>query len=765
MKFEELFAEAPYSMNKKSKQQFIRERLAALTEHHKENCAEYANILESISYSRENINKSADIPFVPVRIFKELSLKSVPDNEIVKTMTSSGTTGQAVSKIYLDRTTSANQQKAMVKIVSSYIGNERMPMIVIDCPSVIKNRSMFSARGAGILGFSMFGTDRTYILKDEDMSLDTEKLEAFLEKHKGRKILLFGFTFMIWQHFYKELIRLKEKGIVYDLSEGILIHGGGWKKLQNESVSPEKYKQCLESVCGIKRIHDYYGMVEQTGCIYMECEYGHLHASNFSDVIVRNPKDFSECAVGERGILQVISTIPESYPGHSLLTEDEGAILGEDNCPCGRNGKYFRIFGRIKNAEIRGCSDTYSVKNINKKSSADIEYVLGNEKSIHNITSAVPKVPFANDITEFCDTVSKEIFSDNSSKKYPDIVTLGFWLRKSNIMRMASVYGRNDDNIHLGRGVLFHIAPSNVPVNFAYSLFSGLICGNANIVKVTSKNFPQIDIIINALKRAVEKYPEFEKYIYIVRYNHDTSINDMLSGLCDVRVIWGGDKTIEQIRKSPLNPRASEVTFADRYSVAVIDSETYLTIENKKDIAHKFWNDTFLTDQNACTSPRAVIFLGSDAANDNARDIFWKSVWEYVSDKYDISSIQAINKLTSFCIAAAQLKNIRKINMPDNTIYRVYVNSPDYRLMNYKDNSGYFFEYACNEISDAKALFDNTGCQTISYIGNKSSVKELAKSGIKGIDRIVPTGHTMDFDLLWDGYEIVERLSRTISYV
>ena len=270
-------------------------------------------------------------------------------------MTSSGTSGQAVSKIYLDKTTAANQQKTLVKIVSDFTGANRMPMLIIDCPSVIKNRNMFSARGAGILGFSIFGADRTYAL-DDDMNIDIPKIEAFLEKHKGKKILLFGFTFMIWQFFYK---KLKELNIKLDLSNGILIHGGGWKKLVNEAVSKEEYKQSLNDVCGIKSVHDYYGMVEQTGCVYMECEYGHLHASIFSDVIIRNPRDFSIAKTGEKGLIQVCSLLPESYPGHSLLTEDEGIVLGEDDCPCGRKGKYFKILGRIKNAEIRGCSDTY----------------------------------------------------------------------------------------------------------------------------------------------------------------------------------------------------------------------------------------------------------------------------------------------------------------------------------------------------------------------------------------------------------------------
>ena len=361
MTYEELLSIAPYSLNKQEKEKLLTERLLELTALHRKNCTQYADMLSSVGFSADACKSYKDIPFLPVRLFKELELKSVPQEDVVKTMTSSGTTGQAVSKIYLDRNTSSNQQKTMVKIVSEFTGSGRMPMIIIDCPSVVKNRLMFSARGAGILGFSIFGAKKIYAL-DDDMKLDVEAVREFLEKYKGQKILMFGFTFMIWQHFYKELVRLKAEGIEFDFSQGVLIHGGGWKKLVSEAVSHDEFHRRLKDVCGLESIHDYYGMVEQTGCIYMECECGHLHASIFSDVIIRNPLDFSECGIGETGIIQVVSAIPESYPGHSLLTEDEGVLLGEDDCPCGRKGKYFKINGRLKNAEIRGCSDTYADK-------------------------------------------------------------------------------------------------------------------------------------------------------------------------------------------------------------------------------------------------------------------------------------------------------------------------------------------------------------------------------------------------------------------
>lgn len=356
--YNEILAISPYSLLKQEKEELLTRYLSELTKYHYENCQGYRRMLDCIGFDVESVKNYYDIPFIPVSLFKEFDLLSVDKKDVFKVMTSSGTTGQAVSKIHLDKKTASNQQKTLVKIVSDFTGSSRMPMLIIDSPSVIKDRAMFSARGAGILGFSIFGADKTYALND-DMSINMEAINAFLEKHSDQNILLFGFTFMIWQHLYRELLKLDTK---IDLSKGILIHGGGWKKLISEAVTQDEFKKRLNDVCGLQDIHDYYGMVEQTGCVYMECEYGHLHASVYSDVITRRALDFSPCDIGETGIIQVVSMLPESYPGHSLLTEDEGVILGEDDCPCGRKGKYFKVIGRLKNAEIRGCSDTYAVK-------------------------------------------------------------------------------------------------------------------------------------------------------------------------------------------------------------------------------------------------------------------------------------------------------------------------------------------------------------------------------------------------------------------
>lgn len=360
MDINEILEIKPYSLSKEAKHKMLNDRLHELTRKHYMECPSYKRMLDALGIDINYLPDYEKIPFLPVRLFKEFELCSCEKKDVVKIMTSSGTTGQQVSRIFLDRVTSSAQQKCLTKIVSHFLGTKRVPMLILDSSAVIKNRNMFSARGAGILGFSMFGSKRQYAL-DENMELDINGMKDFLEAHKNETIFLFGFTFMIWQHFYKKLLK---SGYRPDISKGVLIHGGGWKKLVNEKVSPEEYKQSLKDVCGIlpENVHDYYGMVEQTGCIYMECRCGHLHTSAFSDVIIRRPKDFSIAAKGEKGLVEVVSVLPESYPGHILLTEDEGIVLGEDDCPCGLKGKYFKILGRIKNAEIRGCSDTYATK-------------------------------------------------------------------------------------------------------------------------------------------------------------------------------------------------------------------------------------------------------------------------------------------------------------------------------------------------------------------------------------------------------------------
>jgi phenylacetate-coenzyme A ligase PaaK-like adenylate-forming protein len=353
--FDEIASYKPFALDREGKKALFLRALGDLTAFHRQRCGDYRRIVEGLGFDAGHAHDVEDFPFIPVGLFKTRDLSSVDRSEVTKTVTSSGTTGQAVSRIFLDRETAASQTKALAKITSDFLGNKRLPMLIADSAGVLKDRSAFSARGAGILGFSMLGRDVTYIL-DERMGLDFEALGSFLERHEGEDILLFGFTFMIWEYLYKAL---RSAGKRLPIEKGVLIHGGGWKKLRTEAVSPDVFKDALRDVCGLRRVYNYYGMAEQTGSIFMECEEGRLHCSVFSDIVIRDHRDFSPCPVGTSGLIQAVSLLPRSYPGHVILTEDMGRLTGIDDCPCGRLGKTFLVEGRVPRAETRGCSDTY----------------------------------------------------------------------------------------------------------------------------------------------------------------------------------------------------------------------------------------------------------------------------------------------------------------------------------------------------------------------------------------------------------------------
>ena len=351
-KLEDLFSQNPYSMGKSKKNIFFKNFQKKLILYHYKNSQSYRKILNFLKFKSKKSYDLKDMPFLPVRLFKKFDLLSVNKKKVIKTLNSSGTTGNKTSKIYLDRYNSLNQVKALQKIMHHLLGNERLPMLIVDEDVKKINRSNFSARIAAINGFSIFGKNYTYLL-DTNGEINYGRLNAFLKKYGKRKFLIFGFTSLIYQNL---LNKISKKKIYSDLENGLLLHGGGWKKLLNLKVSNKKIKKQLKKKLNLKHIYNYYGLVEQTGSIFIECKCGYFISSNFSDIIIRD-ENFNELKHNQKGFIQLFSLLPSSYPGHIILTEDVGEIIEPNNCNCSINGKRFLIHGRIQEAEIRGCSD------------------------------------------------------------------------------------------------------------------------------------------------------------------------------------------------------------------------------------------------------------------------------------------------------------------------------------------------------------------------------------------------------------------------
>ncbi len=336
-----------------SKKSIFFQKIKDLSLHHYDNCIEYKQIADKLQIKIDNIKILEDFPMLPVNLFKFFDLKSIPNESVVKKLVSSGTSGQNPSKIYLNRNNAQIQTKVLDTIFSEMISNKRLPMLIIDRNPNLKDRGTLNAKSAAIYGFSIFGKNHFYIL-DEKNQIDFEGLSKFIKNYGKDNFIIFGFTSKIFEILINNH---KLKNLSYDFSKGILLHGGGWKKIENLKISNEDFKKRLNLKLNLKKIHNYYGLVEQTGSIFFESpKCGYFHTSIYSDIFIRD-SNFKNVKNNTKGLIQLLSVLPTSYPGHNILTEDIGEIIGEDDCECGLKGKYFKVYGRAKKAEVRGCSD------------------------------------------------------------------------------------------------------------------------------------------------------------------------------------------------------------------------------------------------------------------------------------------------------------------------------------------------------------------------------------------------------------------------
>ena len=354
MIIDKLLKNNPFQMDDKKKDDIFYKQIKLLNNHHYNNCQKYKKIIKSLYAYKPIKNKIKNFPMLPVKIFKKFDLFSVKKNQIVKKLVSSGTSGQELSKIFLDKKNAKNQVKVLKKIMTTVLGEKRLPMLIVDQNPKVLNRSIFNARTAAIYGFSVFGRNYCYLLDDKG-NIDYNVLNNFLKMHGKEKFFIFGFTSLIFNNLIKKLLPNR---VIGNFTNGILVHGGGWKKLEKVKIDNKIFKKKLFKKIKLKQIYNYYGLVEQTGSIFFECSKGnHFTTSIFSDIIIRD-KNFNVMEKGKKGLIQLLSLLPTSYPGHNILTEDIGEIIDKKKCKCGLKGKFFLVHGRAKQAEIRGCSDT-----------------------------------------------------------------------------------------------------------------------------------------------------------------------------------------------------------------------------------------------------------------------------------------------------------------------------------------------------------------------------------------------------------------------
>ena len=388
----------------------------------------------------------------------------------------------------------------------------------------------------------------------------------------------------------------------------------------------------------------------------------------------------------------------------------------------------------------------------------EIQYLVGDAEHLQAMTRVPVRPVFDAEIVGFLAALSKYLMHMPEAKAFSDVLSYAFWIRRQSL---AKEQLRFADRAKMGRGVAFHIAPSNVAVNFAVSFTSALLAGNPCVVRVSNKEFEQVALITGAINHIMDtEYPGMRDYLCIVRYAHSAQINRLLSSICDIRIVWGGNHTLQEMRQYPIPPRAIEMAFPDRHSLAVINAEAYLACDAEK-TADLFYIDTYFTDQNACSSPRLLVWTGTHVQE--AQDRFYQALAAKLTREYDMAPILAIDKWNAFCELAAVRTGVTNRNR-DNVLMRVEIDALSEDLMDYKMGGGYFFEYTTNDLADLVPVLGKA-CQTISYLGvEPAAIREIVlQYGVRGVDRIVPMGHTMDLTFIWDGYDMIDTMSRYVS--
>lgn len=388
-----------------------------------------------------------------------------------------------------------------------------------------------------------------------------------------------------------------------------------------------------------------------------------------------------------------------------------------------------------------------------------IRFLVGSREILGRMESVRALPLFSDQALRFFDCLSKKLMQSGEARKYPDVIAYAFWIRRTSLERVRNQYRSSAQK--MGRGVAFQIAPSNIPVQFAVSMTYVLTAGNASVVRISDKGFEQVEIICRAVQSVLkDSCPEMEPYLCVIRYPHSEEITQALTNMCDIRMIWGGNRTIAEIRKATIQARCIDLGFADRYSIAVLNADAYLE-KDAMTAAEDFYNDTYFSDQNACSSARLVIWTGSEIAK--AKERFWGALERVVSEKYRMDPIRSSDKLLKTAICAAKHPGIRE-EKTDNLLVRIELPSLYEDIMDYKGNCGYFFEYEAEDLREIVPILKKD-CQTIAYIGDiEDKLREIInESGVKGVDRIVPVGHAADIAFVWDGLDLPNILSRQIG--
>jgi Acyl-CoA reductase (LuxC) len=393
----------------------------------------------------------------------------------------------------------------------------------------------------------------------------------------------------------------------------------------------------------------------------------------------------------------------------------------------------------------------------------ELEEILAGLRDISGGTLS----PLAPEILEFCANFSKGLFRDAAAKRFPELQALAFWMRKSELERLRQEFERlkTKSTMPVPRGLVFHVPPANVDTIFMYSWIMSVLVGNRNILRISPRAAEQTAIICRVFNECLEAaHPSMRRNTVMIRYGHEQEITAAISAVADVRVIWGGDTSVNSIRAVRIPPHCKELAFPDRYSLSVMRTSSYLALDEtrRKDVAAQFYNDTYWFDQMACSSPRLLIWCGGQQESSSASALFLSDLHEEVLRRgYALDASGSMNKFT-FLSRAILDQPVVSARQVDNQLTVAQLENISH-LDRDHCGGGFLFQHfaeGLEALADCVARKD----QTLTYFGFEPSEMAAFAQMLngRGIDRIVPMGKALTFNRYWDGYDLLAEMIRHV---
>lgn len=755
-----------------------------------------------------------DIPPVQVSVFKELGnqLNSVPHDQIKLTLQSSATSG-VPSSIPVDPITAKRQARAMIRVVGDYIGNERKPFLVMDVDPMSGFREILGARYAAVSGYLNFASEVGYFLKVNENNayyFDIDEIRAFIDKIGHQSAVVFGFTYILFAEVIQPLL---SQGIKLQLPKGSkVIHIGGWKKLENEKVSKERFNEMASELFGIgpQDIIDIYGFTEQMGLNYPDCPCGCKHVPLYSEVIVRDVITKEPVPAGQEGLLEFVSPIPHSYPANAVLTDDIGMIV-DGECPFHRSGTRFRILGRLKKAEIRGCGDILSSKlkfaglnstdsfDNKKKDSAikvfysrDIELEsLSCEETLERLAdhlmlqlSWLRQQPIDALIGLIGCVADKWKDQEVSLAETQDqgLKFLISWCSAGNLVRIANDGLRGDRHYMdsfipvddsgvryikaTSRGLVCHWLAGNVQVLGMFVLLQSLLSKNVNMLRVSSRDNGVFETLLRAFEGVNYTTPggytingdDVLKTVAVVAFDHNNKkAGQKMSLLADARVAWGGSEAVSTVASFPSKYNCVDIILGPKLSFSAVSREAIADERKAKKLARKIAIDASVFDQTGCASTHNVFV-------ERGAEITPSAFAGYMAEGMEKVSRQ-LPKGTMSPEEFAAVHSARGIYDFKGMVYgdaesvwtvlyseTAELNAPVY--------SRVVFVHSVDKL-DEVLQFITEDIQTIGLAAEGKKAMDFAvKAAEMGASRFPLCGRMLNYEVPWDGMFVMDRLIR-----